>query len=248
MNIIENEPQQESEAQYLSNKSKNKKVLLIFILIIVIVSLVLIGYINKKSIQKKRGDLQVETLDKLTGDELDVLSETSKQEVLKNKQDDCDTKSGKEKEECLEMLKSLQVTFLEDEELCEQLDSQKDQCFKNLAINKKDINICNRIEDENLKQFCSNFIYQYQAQIDGNVELCDNIQENSQKEICIESVFEYIGSIEMCDSEYIIDNNLVDKCESITLLKKAVLRNDSATCEQIPLEEYKEECLQSIEK
>ena len=248
MNTMENESQQEGESQYLPDKSKNKKILLIFVLVIMIASVVLVTYIKNKEIREKINALEVETLDSLTGEELDILGEASKQEVLKNKQDDCDGKSGEEKEECLEMLKSLQVTFLEDEELCEQLDDQKDQCFKNLAINKKDIEICNKIEDESLKVFCMDFIYQYQAETEGNVELCDNIQENFQKEICIESVFEYAGSIEMCNSDYITNNNLVDKCMSIILLKRAILLNDFDMCEQIPLEEYKEECLQFIEE
>ena len=246
MDIIEKEPQQENEYQHLSNRSKNKMILLIFVLVIIVAVVILTMYTKKKRVQDKIDNLQVEALDSLTEKEVDILSELSKLEVLKNKQDDCDSKSGEEKEECLEMLKSLQVTFLEDEELCEQLDSQKDQCFKNLAINKKDINICQRVEDESLQQFCTNFIYQHQAQIDGNLELCDKIKEDLQKEICIESVFEYVGSVEMCDSEYVINNDLVDKCESITLFKKAILRNDPNVCDQIPLERYRMDCFQSM--
>jgi len=38
----------------------------------------------------------------------------------------------------MEIVKSLQVTFLDKPELCNQLDKQKDQCFKNLAFHRQD--------------------------------------------------------------------------------------------------------------
>ena len=172
--------------------------------------------ITQQRIQEKIDNLQVETLGDLTEQEVDILSEPSKQKVLKNKQDDCDTMSGEKKEECLEMVKSLQVTFIDRVELCNQLNKQKGHCLNNLAIKREDPQICGLIEDEHLKEFCKDSIIHNQALKAGDISLCDTMSDNMQKEMCIESIIEFQHDIEFCNSRYIMKNNIIDKCKSIS--------------------------------
>ncbi len=241
--------------QNLPSKPKNKIGLLIIVLIIFIllVGVIFYFYFSKNSnivqqrIQGKIDNLQVETLGNLTEKNVDILSEPAKQKILKDKQNYCDTISGEKKEECLETVKSLQVTFLEDEELCEQLNIQKDQCFKNLAINKGDISICQRVEGKYLKEFCEDIITQKQALESNDISSCGAISDNMQKEMCIENIINYEYDIELCDSEVIINNNMQDKCQSIILFNKATMEGNPDLCDDIPLADYQEECIASVE-
>ncbi len=259
MDIINNEQSRrdkvEESSSSSSNQPRNKKPLLIFVVVLVFVVLLVISliYFKKssnflKETSKKTDDLSIKPLSGFTKKQISILNEAQKRKIIKDKSNDCNNKTGDNKRECLDLLRSLEISFLKDETLCQQLDSQKDQCYKNLAISKKNVDICKKIEGQNLKQFCFNSIYQYQAQRDGNVELCNKLQAETEKEACQESVFEYIGSVEMCSDQYIIDNGLEDKCKSITLLKKAIATNDAQVCTEIPLEKYKENCSQSINK
>jgi hypothetical protein len=245
---IDNELQNENQSQQSPNRSKSKIILLVLVLSLIVFLVIFVMYKVKKNVQvqEKVSNLQVEVLGNLTEKDIDILADPVKQKMLKDKQDECDFQVEDKRVECLEMLRSLQVTFLEDEELCEQLDAQKDQCFKNLAINKNDLDICNRIEIESLKQFCSDSIYQVQALEDSDLELCSKIQDSSQKEMCQKSIFKQVADIEMCDSEYIINNSLEEQCQSITLLQKAIFRKSVNICEQIPIMSYQQECLESI--
>ena len=241
--------------QNLVGKSKN--ILKIILLLIVVVVLVFVAsyFFNKrnqentesKEIQARKDSLPVEVLDDLTVEQLDVLNEPTKKIVLESKKEHCEKiENEKMKENCLEMIKLSQAIFLEDEILCEQLDTQRDNCLSNIAFNKDDIDICEKISDQRRKQACFDEIYIQRASGLNSIELCDRVEEEFKQKMCIEDVLSFQQDIEFCNSEYIVGNNMVNKCESIILLNRATLLNDFDMCEQIPLEEYKEECLQSI--
>ena len=243
-----------------SNNSKNKNILkIVFIFLIVLIIFLGIYFliINKKPTKpvdvsppgevsggEKKLPVILEASDYLGGltvEDRAVLE--TKEDNLLQKKEHCQTLSGSSKESCMEIVKSLQVTFLDKPELCNQLDKQKDQCFKNLAIHRQDINLCNSISDSSLRTFCKDSIKSSQILKENDIALCDDIVGKNQKDDCVERFIERENDLSFCDSEFIINNDLSNKCKSIILLNKSSHNDDPNICEEIPLEMYKDICL-----
>ena len=241
----------QAEEQFSNSGNKKKLKVIFFIALVLLIALVVyvkLGIIDKKEkqepVEKGKPEVKLEKsdyLNDLTNQDKEVLKE--KEDVLLKKKEHCETMSGERKDNCLEIVKSLQVTILDKPELCEQLDSQKDQCLKNLAIHRKDQALCDLIEDSSLKRFCTDSLKYSQAMKENDIILCDDIVGKNQKDDCVERFIERENDLSFCDSEFIINNDLSNKCKSIILLNKSSHNDDPNICEEIPLEMYKDICL-----
>ena len=243
------EENMQAEEQFSNSGNKKKFKIIFFIVLVLLIALVVyvkLGIIDKRGEPKVKLE-KFDYLNNLTSQDKEVLKE--KEDALLKKKEHCETMpEGVVKENCLEIVKSLQVTFLDKPELCNQLDDQKDQCLKNLALHRQDQALCDLIDDASLKRFCTDSLSSGQARKENDISLCGKIEGENQRNDCIDNIIELQGDLSFCDSEFIINNDLSDRCQSIILLRESSYNDDSSICEQIPLELYRDICYRNFER
>ena len=75
---------------------------------------------------------------------------------------------------------------------CEGIDSkEKDDCYKDIALERQNVNLCYKIEDNDLKNHCIGVI-------NLNSSFCELIEENKKKALCYMNIAINIREIDLC--------------------------------------------------
>jgi len=203
--------------------------------------------INKSGIPEvKDKDLttdSIDFLDNLTDTDVAILEKPENISFLNKLQKLCDISK---KQDCLDSVKMEQAMLLDNSFFCNQLSTYKDKCYERFALREKDIKLCDSILNSNKKSSCSDTLTNTQAVEDNNINLCNNITSDSKKDACISSLIRR-NDLDFCQNQFITSNNLEDKCLSLNYTKQAWQNNDPALCEQVPLESYKQTCLDEMQ-
>lgn len=191
--------------------------------------------------------LDVPFLENISSEEMMLLQRSDNYLSLSNLNNICQRKSTtEERDACLETLKIRQVSILDNAEYCNQLSgSKKDTCFNNMAFKNNDLSLCASIESQTEKSNCQDQLTRFKAQKDKNVLLCLDLS-NDLKDQCISGVFSNETDLAYCDTDVVKNNSLVDICQSMIYRTQAFERKDISTCEQIPLENYKDSCFAEL--
>lgn len=264
---VEEKEEEQVEKEQLPNSSpqklKNKKGFFLFILILIIfLGLVGIGFILFNSedynLLNKDSQGEIEYLSNLSSDQLNEINKEENQRFLKSRKEHCQGISNeKMRNDCLERIKIDQVLILEDDDLCsniDETDEQKNICFSRLAESKDDLNICEKINDQKIKDDCKDQVYfsrirkNQEEGKESDIELCEKIKGEFMREMCLEEFLMTAKNISVCNSDFILTENWQDKCQSIVLLNQAVKQEDTLICQQIPLADYQNNCVKIIER
>ncbi len=157
----------------------------------------------------------------------------------------CSRLSEEDKNDCLADLQIQQLMVVNRLDLCPQTIAE-DSCYYYLAVNNSNSQGCNQIADQSLKSDCLNSVYQSQASSQKNINSCASISDESLKDNCYQNIFYQQTDLAFCDEQAVVNNNLKNKCQSLILFNQAVRQGDSAICQQIPLDEYKQSCLAEL--
>ncbi len=132
----------------------------------------------------------------------------------------------------------------------------QDVCYKLVAISKLDSEICNKIDDENIRLNCKNISLSKAVEKNGNIEICGQITEKKSQKKCINDNFNYKTTINDCQK--IIDYSSSDTtngwkdfeinkyCNNIVLFREAVADNNIAKCKEIFYSDLKAGCLSRL--
>jgi hypothetical protein len=183
----------------------------------------------------------------LSTEEVQTLAQSPMYKSLLAKQKICDERAAEQKEQCFKELELMQFLILDKSENCGRLaDEYKDRCFENLALEKKDLKLCDSISDNNIKNACKISLVKAQAVEQKNISLCDGITDKIEKINCQEEVISQQDKIEFCDENYIKQNKITQTCQSIIWAKKAYQEVNLGYCQKIPLADNKDICLQEV--
>ena len=156
---------------------------------------------------------------------------------------------------------------INDSDLCESLTSEtdkvKDPCYSEIAENKLDYTLCEKINNEWMKNNCFDYI----AKSTNNKYLCGKINDESKKEECIKIISEFEPGY--CERLLDYERNLCfarratwlsnpDDCRNITedrgdtrdncFRNIEISTNDKELCKSITDQRVKESCLSSLSK
>lgn len=178
------------------------------------------------------------------GDKEKIRNSDSFSSLLKH-QAVCDRQPQDTLDDCLTELNITQIVVLNKPNLCSQV-SQPDDCLNLLALNYLNTDACNQINQTEKKVACLDYVYNTQATQQNNLNLCVNISDNNIKQGCFDSIISQQSNESYCNNSEIVKNNLQDKCKSLILFNQAIINNNSGLCQQIPLEDYRQSCLEEI--
>jgi len=69
------------------------------------------------------------------------------------------------------------------------------------------------------------------------------IVSQQSKQDCLASIFGQQKDLSFCGQEVVKNNSLTDVCRSLILLNQAATTGNKSLCQQIPLADYKNNCL-----
>jgi len=147
-----------------------------------------------------------------------------------------------EQEECLDKLKSYQISQVGRVDLCQQLDDNRDSCIINIAVGNNNLDVCQQISDQAIKDDCISTIVNSLAIQKDDISVCYQAIDDASKKYCMQSVTYNHNDLSYCDSDIINNNGFVEECRSIVLINQVAQNNNTSLCEQIPLQEYKDMC------
>ncbi|HAH04297.1 MAG: hypothetical protein UV78_C0019G0007 [Parcubacteria group bacterium GW2011_GWA2_43_17] len=182
-------------------------------------------------------------LDNLSDQDLLTLEQTDNAAYLNRVQRVC---AEPDSTECLDRVQLQQVFILDNPDLCSQLSGQQDKCYENFAYSRNDLKYCDLIQNQAAKSGCVDLVSHVSALNNDNIALCDNINSETRKSDCRSGVMTNHNDLSYCDLSYIQNNNLVDECYSIIFSNQARQSNNSALCDQVPLDNYKLSCFSEL--
>jgi hypothetical protein len=131
-----------------------------------------------------------------------------------------------------------------DESLCDdRMSDAGDQytCLTWVARAKKDVSICDAIDNTNYKNPC----IQEVASARKEVSLCNGIESNSSRDDCIEAVAVSIPDASLCNKL----GSSLDYWKHQCIMKVAMVKQDIALCDEIPVDpgnRMTETCVKNI--
>lgn len=185
----------------------------------------------------------IELLQGLSVEETATLKETKHYLYSDKVSTICAKQSGAEQTECFDSLKAYQAILLENPNLCKQAGSKQNDCLKNIAFRKNDVSVCSSITDQNFKNECSDELIIQQATDALDINKCQGIVDRDKAEACIVMVVSLSDGTNLCSSDYVVSNSLVEECNSIALLIQAISTQNASLCEQITIQKYKDNCV-----
>ena len=132
--------------------------------------------------------------------------------------------NANEQNECLDKLKTYQINQLGRPELCQQLDNEQDNCFLNAAVAKYDIDICDEIDSDTIKNECKDTLIYKTAWESGDVAVCYQASNDDERLRCIERVMQEQTDLDNCDDNIITSNDLTELCQSYVLLNQVDIK------------------------
>jgi hypothetical protein len=122
-----------------------------------------------------------------------------------------------------------------DSSYCDKITGEEhDRCILDLAVNSRDIALCNKINSNATLTRCKNYL------IDANPVFCDRLQSNGEKDAC------YLGAAISRE-----DAPLCDKIKSIATIERCYMildaaRINSELCSKMPDIETKDGCYKDL--
>jgi len=165
-----------------------------------------------------------------------------------------------------ESSKNIGNTNAKNDEKCEKYSRgfSRDQCYLDLAKDKKDISYCNNIDNQNSKGICYSNIavsknnldicnslttdkakytcYKEYAQSKKDISICDKIQENSIKEDCYLEVASEGEYISLCDKLSDDFSKVMCQMEVVENIAKKEKDIYLSLCQRIDLEASRANC------
>ena len=108
-------------------------------------------------------------------------------------------------------------------------ENSKDLCLKEIAILKKDEQICLEIDDPNIKNNCKDNIKIEKSIIDSDIKACQEIETKSLQKLCIEKII----VLDNVDCSIIADSSLQTICYNKFYYHKARADKDVDICFKI---------------
>ena len=121
------------------------------------------------------------------------------------------------------------LNWTTDESICELFDDKiiKNNCYEKIAIIKTNLNLCDKIENQIIKEQC---ILSIRTKLSHNLSLCN---DKNDKDSCYESMALNLYDLSICDE--IIENSVRYNCYN----QMAYRNHDPSICKKIPiLKEY----------
>ena len=141
----------------------------------------------------------------------------------------CKDLQGNERDECFvkEIIKE------NNSQLCTYIDNTeiKDECYNRIAINTKDVSLCEKIIEKDKQQMCKAFVTK-------DEKFCNNIKENNNKDLCYHNIAVISDKSSLCNK---ISN------ENRLILCKIHFLKDPEICEKITYPSLKAKCLEISE-
>lgn len=204
---------------------KNKKIILLSVLaFFIILTIYLIYYINRKKTANIKQPVTIETVGEI------------------NQEKPKELKSAVEKEN--EIYQA--ATEVKNPDKCNELEDKKrvDLCFKLLAINLADKNVCEKISSQSVKEDCYDYIYYKQAEKEKNIETCKSIINSDVQESCFFNLFEIDNyTEERCNK---LANESKNLCLNDVIFTAAITNTDPNYCQKLPDKDSQEECFMTI--
>jgi hypothetical protein len=107
------------------------------------------------------------------------------------------------------------------------------------AVNKGDLEICEKVDEEN-RDRCRDEVYSKKAASEKDISLCENVKNSKEKEYCYLHVAEVIPDPDLCEkiqTDYVKDNCYINV---------ARVNGDVSICERINKDFYKEDCFSAV--
>ncbi len=124
-------------------------------------------------------------------------------------EESCDKKQdNKEREKCLDLLKSDKALFSDDYKICSEIKDGEIQyyCFMKFVRKNLDMNLCKMIKDQHFQEVCAHYV----AFRKGDEDLCKKITDGKfEEEECLGPILAY---------KYGSEGN-VEACKNITILE-----------------------------
>ena len=171
-----------------------------------------------------------------------ILDQSENDTMLSFQENRCDSFFEQERNECFDKLDFTIILLLGRADLCNQLVFFRDNCYKTEAFILDDITLCDDIDNNAMQDECRYILIQRDAIRNNDITLCDGINDISIRHDCRMAVVHHQDDISFCDTAFIVNNNLVDECQSIISTNYAMTDNDIIYCEQVPLQSYRDIC------
>jgi len=131
---------------------------------------------------------------------------------------------------------------------CENIEDeyQKNICWENEAIQKKDIEICKNINIENYLGSCENNVITevFKTEKNTNISFCSQINSEIYLPYCFFSIAKQKNyKIEECSK---LEEKLKKICEESFFLESAISEKNVSLCSEIKTDETKQICLSSL--
>lgn len=124
-------------------------------------------------------------------------------------------------------------------EICKKAErNYVEECKKMIFIEKKDINSCDTLKEENAKIYCKNEI------------LKANALEKLDEKLCDKLIFPKEGNIEWEEDKNVLENNFqkeeIQNCKITVLNTKALKEKNPNICKKIPIKEEQKNCIDFV--
>lgn len=210
-----------------------KKIILILVLIVLVLG---IGF--GIVFLFKEGEQDTDIKQDRSSKEVDVDKEKETEEPDKS-----DVEARKENNRIYE-----EASSAGDVELCRKMSGSEasDICVKNIAIENKNKDECEYINDEEEERDCVDKILFREIEGSQDMELCSQMSSEVYTKRCINKVSNNLGGDaekEMCDS---FDGEIKDLCVDTIGFKEATSEADLSNCRDLEGEQEKMECIVAV--
>lgn len=143
----------------------------------------------------------------------------------------CDEFGDESKDYCIWDMASL----YKNESICERLENVsfggkgKDSCYRIIAIDKEDLALCEKILDQERREYCISIIKK-------DTSLCENISNESDRDSCYNSFAWNIENLDICNK--ISKNSRREFCYKIV----AQISLNQSICDKLSISARKELC------
>ncbi len=120
-----------------------------------------------------------------------------------------------------------------------QYQKTKDWCYTDVAVDKKDISICEKIQNQDNKEGC----YSGVAEAKQDISICEKIHDQDCKDECYVSVAKAKQDISICEK---MEQNPYKAYKELCYSKVAFAKQDPTICVQIQYQNIRDDCYFSV--
>ncbi len=116
----------------------------------------------------------------------------------------------------------------------------KDDCYHDIAIVNDVNDLCEKIDDLDVKKCCLERFLEREAIDEKDIDKCLTITEEELKKQCLFEIFQKMDEASECSN---FDKDIKDDCEDVVYKNIAFNKDDKKICENIKNKTLKVECL-----